>query len=350
MKLNKKKIKKIEVPKSKLNALKLNLNEKFKLIFNVYKRTINKIKKGKVVTNLDHFKFIIKKFKKIDSSFLNKISKKKVLDEFYKKTKNRKRTLKKFYKLNNRFLTKRLRKTLVNFEPSVGLNQTKKELARKVQLMNRFVKRKKMRRNLRKRSFFFKIIRKKRRRRLNVFRINKTKPIFTKKTKKEKKFLLRARETLLHTKKFLYRKQFPKIKGKKNKNFNFFYYNNIDRAPFKFNIGRVVITYLLNNTFINIHNNEKMLKVISAGRLGFKGPKRSTPYSRQVVARKAINYIARSKMNVLDIFLNSNYNRWYYFLFKEISKPKVKPYVIRYLVISNSRAHGFIRDRKHRRK
>ena len=73
MKLNKKKIKKIEVPKSKLNALKLNLNEKFKLIFNVYKRTINKIKKGKVVTNLDHFKFIIKKFKKIDSSFLNKI-------------------------------------------------------------------------------------------------------------------------------------------------------------------------------------------------------------------------------------------------------------------------------------
>ena len=183
-----------------------------------------------------------------------------------------------------------------------------------------------------------------------ALRVSTRKPIFTKKTKHEKKFLIRARESLLKTKKYLYRKRFPKINGKKNRNFNFNYYNNIDKFPFKFSIGRLVITYLHNNTFINIHDSKKMLQVISAGKLGFRGPKRSTPFSRQIVARKAVTFLLKTDLNILDIYLNSNYNRWYYFIFKEISRPKTKQYYCRYLIISNPRSHGFLRFKKIRRK
>ena len=341
------------ITKKKKNNL--ILRGKFNLIFRIYTKLLTKRKiknkfKNKFFNKANYFNLIIKKIKKKNPKFLDKKSKKEMLKFYFDKIRKKKLNLKSVYKENNQFLTKRLRKILLQFNDVKKFDNTKNRIRRRLNVMNRLFLRKRMRRNLSKRTFFFKITRKSRRRKIKVLRINRTKPIFTKKIKKEKKFLLKARESLLKTKKYMYRKQFPKIKGKKNKNFNFFYYNNIDRAPFKFNIGRIVITYLINNTFINIHNSKKMLKVISAGKLGFKGPKRATPYSRQVVARKAISFVAKTRLNVLDIFLNSNYNRWYYFLFKEISKPKVKPYVIRYLVISNSRAHGFIRDKKHRRK
>lgn len=326
---------------------KCDTQKKFNLIFKVYKKILLKKKKTDIVTKIDYFNLVIKKFKKNFPKFFTKKIRKLILKMFFNKIKKKK---KKFKYKQNFILTKRLRKLLVKFNNFKVINKTKIRLERRLRSMNRLIKKKKMRTNFSKRTFFFKVLRKSRRKKIKVIRISRKKPIFTKKFKKEKKFLLKARESLLKTKKYLYRKQFPKIKGKKNKNFNFFYYNNIERFPFKFNIGRVVITYLINNTFINIHSSKKMLKVLSAGKIGFRGPKRSTAYSRQVVARKAINYIAKTKLNVLDIFLNSNYNRWYYFLFKEISKLKVKPYVIRYLIISNARPHGFIRDKKHRRK
>ena len=349
---------KIKIKRKKKNLLNLNklsINKKSNLIVKIYKRFNfkRKFKKFKVLNRNVRLKIFFNKLKKYYPVLLNKIPLKKLvlrLKNVTSKTKRLYRPLNQIYKSNNKFLTKRLRKVLNRFPKVDIFNKTKNKLKRRVAVMNRLLKKKKLRKNLSKRTFFFRIIRKTRRHKIKMLRLNRTKPIFTKKTKKEKKFLFKARESLLKTKKYLYRKQFPKIKGKKNKNFNFYYYNNMDRLPFKFHIGRIVITYLLNNTFINIHNSKKMLKVLSAGKLGFKGPKRSTPYSRQIVARKAIKFITKTKMNVLDIFLNSNYNRWYYFLFKEISKPKVKPYVIRYLVISNPRAHGFIRDRKHRRK
>lgn len=329
----------------------LTIKQNYNLVFKSYKNFLLKLKKNKQKLlypyphKVECFNFVLKRLKK-EYPILKK-TKKVLLKIFLKKVKLKKIKLKKSYKLT---LTKRLKKLLKKFNKTKGFFSVKNKLVRRLRAMNRLTRRKKMRKNLRKKTFFFKILRKSRRRKIKMIRINRNQPIFTKKLKKERKFLLKARESLLKTKKYLYRKQFPKIKGKKNKNFNFFYYNNMDRIPFKFNIGRIVITYLLNNTFINIHNSKKMLKVFSAGKLGFRGPKRSTPYSRQVVARKAINFVAKTKLNILDIFLNSNYNRWYYFIFKEISKPKVKPYYIRYLVVSNSRAHGFIRDRKHRRK
>lgn len=333
---------------------KLSVKKKLNLIVKIYKKVNNtnskKLVKFKSLSKIRRFRLILKKLKKYYPFLLKNITKKKIYSFLRLKTKRFQKPLKRNYRSNNKFLTKRLKKILVKFPRIDIFSSKKKQLQKRFLKMNRLLTKRKMRRNLSKRTYFFKIIRKKRRHKLKVLRLNRQKPIFTKKTKKEKKFLLRARESLLKTKKYLYRKQFPKIKGKKNKNFNFFYYNNIDRIPFKFHIGRIVITYLLNNTFINIHSSKKMLKVLSAGKLGFKGPKRSTPYSRQIVARKAIKFITKTKLNVLDIFLNSNYNRWYYFIFKEISKPRVKPYVIRYLVISNPRPHGFIRDRKHRRK
>lgn len=342
------KIKKLLATNQKL--LNLSKSRRVRLILKIYKKLKAKSVKAHILKKKTFFKLCCKRLKKYCPNIFNDIKRKKLIKIFKSFELRKKPKLKHFFQNDIKFLSKRFRKLLFRFNGVKYYGSTKKRIQRRVNRMNRITPRKKMYRNLRKRSYFFKIIRKKRRRRLKVFRLNRNNPIFTKKTRKEKKFLLKSRESLLRTKKYLYRKKFPKIKGKKNRNFNFFYYNNMDRAPFKFHIGRIVITYLLNNTFINIHNSKKMLKVISAGKLKFKGPKRSTQYSRQIVARKAINYVSRTQMNVLDIFLNSNYNRWYYFLFKEFSKPKVKPYVIRYLVISNSRPHGFIRDRKHRRK
>ncbi|RYE05336.1 MAG: 30S ribosomal protein S11 [Rickettsiaceae bacterium] len=224
------------------------------------------------------------------------------------------------------------------------------KITKKLRILNKDIINIYVKRNILRRSYFFRILRRSLRKKSILKRITRKKPIITKKQKIDRKFLYRARNSLLRTKKFLYRKQFPKIKGKKNRNFNFMYYNNIQKTTMRFHIGRIVITYLHNNTFINIHDSKKMLKVFSAGVLGFKGPKRSTPYSRQVVARKAVKYLLKTKINILDVYLNSNYNRWYYFLFKEFSKPKIKPYAIRYLISNNPRSHGFLRDKKHRRK
>lgn len=207
-----------------------------------------------------------------------------------------------------------------------------------------------LKRNVLIKTFFIKILRRSILQKSLLKRTKKKKQIFTKRKRKDRKFFLKTRRSLIETKKFLYRKQFPKINGKKNRKFNFDFYNNLHNTRVKFVLGRIVITYLNNNTFVNIHNGKKMLKVYSAGTLGFKGPKRSTPYSRQVVVRKAVKFLLKTNLNILDIYLNSNYNRWYYFLFKEFSKPKVKPYTIRYLVSNNPRAHGFLRDKKHRRK
>jgi ribosomal protein S11 len=250
------------------------------------------------------------------------------------------------------FFTPKMLRIVSNFDKyqTVLRQKLKHKVSQKLRILNKDIIDIYIKRNILKRSYFFRILRRSLRKKSILKRITTKKPIFTKKQKIDRRFLYRARNSLILTKKFLYRKQFPKIKGKKNRNFNFIYYNNIQKTTMRFHIGRIVITYLHNNTFINIHNSKKMLKVYSAGLLGFKGPKRSTPYSRQVVARKAVKYLLKTKINILDIYLNSNYNRWYYFLFKEFSKPKVKPYAIRYLISNNPRSHGFLRDKKHRRK
>jgi len=246
--------------------------------------------------------------------------------------------------------TRKMRRSLRMYRKHASKKNLKIKITRRLNKMKKLFVSHFLPRNLRKRTYFFKILRRAIRKKSRLKRSLAKKPIFSKKTKIDNKFFFRARNSLILTKKFLYKKQFPKIKGKKNKNFNFMYFNNMDKLPLKFNIGRIVITYLHNNTFMNIHDSKKMLKVFSAGKLGFKGPKRSTPYSRQVVARKVVKYLLKSKINILDIFLNSNYNRWYYFMFKEFSKTKFKPYAIRYLVSNNSRSHGFMRDKKQRRK
>lgn len=249
-----------------------------------------------------------------------------------------------FTKLMSR-TKKKLKVFGLRFQKSLKLR-----LAPKLVILNKEQEDYFLKRNVLKKTYFIKILRRSILKKSLLKRSLNKKPIITKRKKKDRKFFLKTRRLLIDTKRFLYRKQFPKINGKKNKKFNFNYYNNLHQTTLRFHIGRIVITYLNNNTFINVHNSKKMLKVFSAGLLGFKGPKRSTPYSRQVVARKAVKFLLKTNLNILDIYLNSNYNRWYYFLFKEFSKPKVKPYFVRYLISNNPRAHGFIRDKKHRRK
>lgn len=225
-----------------------------------------------------------------------------------------------------------------------------KRLADRIEMFEKKERKIFLDRNIKTKSYFYRVTHKRLIDASIMIRTDRSKPEFSRRSVVEKQFFISAQEALVKTKRYMYKKQFPKIRGKKNPNFNYAFFNNVKNFSPKFILGRLVITYLHNNTFINIHNNKKMLKVISGGKVGLKGPKRATPYSRQVVMRKAAKFLSIGGIDLLDVYLNSNYSRWYYLMLKELSKPKVKPYQVRYLVISNPRSHGFLRQKKKRRK
>lgn len=110
----------------------------------------------------------------------------------------------------------------------------------------------------------------------------------------------------------------------------------------------VVILMKPNNTFVSVvKSSDSKIHVITAGLAGFSGPKRSSPYSRHVVARKMSNYLFYNKLRNIDVSFNTIVTKRYFFLFKGLI---VKPPFIRFLARNRTVSHGKLRKKKQRRK
>ena len=132
----------------------------------------------------------------------------------------------------------------------------------------------------------------------------------------------------------------PRKKGKlKNNNLK-----KKKRLPAKY--SRIVILMRPNNTFISLTNRGETNYLMTAGIAGFAGPKRSSPYSRHVVARIISRYVYKQGYENIDIYFNSRITRRFYFLFKGLI---VRPYNVRYIARNKMVSHGFMRKKKKRR-
>ncbi|HXF43930.1 MAG TPA: 30S ribosomal protein S11 [Candidatus Paceibacterota bacterium] len=68
--------------------------------------------------------------------------------------------------------------------------------------------------------------------------------------------------------------------------------------------GRIYIQASYNNTFITVTDKEgKVIAWLSAGSLGFSGPKKSTPFAASKVAEAIIEKIKKSGPNTVEIFV-----------------------------------------------
>ena len=116
------------------------------------------------------------------------------------------------------------------------------------------------------------------------------------------------------------------------------------RMPSKY--SRIVILMRPNNTFISLTNRGDTHYLMTAGLAGFPGPKRSSPYSRHVVARVISRYVHKQGYEHIDIYFNCRITRKFYFLFKGLI---VRPYNVRYIARNKMVSHGFMRKKKKRR-
>ncbi len=65
-----------------------------------------------------------------------------------------------------------------------------------------------------------------------------------------------------------------------------------------------------NNFYINLHlYNGKLLYTNSVGKVHFKGPKRSTMYGLEELAKKTSTFLAENKINYIRIFITSKVNK-----------------------------------------
>ncbi len=88
-------------------------------------------------------------------------------------------------------------------------------------------------------------------------------------------------------------KKSKKAKKKKNKEIR------------KVSIGRAYIKASYNNTMITLtDNNGNVLITGSAGQLGFKGPKKSTPYASSIIVRDIINKVKSYGLQTVSVFVN----------------------------------------------
>ena len=66
--------------------------------------------------------------------------------------------------------------------------------------------------------------------------------------------------------------------------------------------GIVFINSTYNNTLINITDqNGNLVAWSSSGKVGFKGPKKSTPYAAGVVVRDLANFVKESGLQQVDV-------------------------------------------------
>ncbi len=68
--------------------------------------------------------------------------------------------------------------------------------------------------------------------------------------------------------------------------------------------GRVYIQASYNNTIVTITDQSgNVLGWSSAGKVGFKGPKKSTPYAASVIVRDALDRTRETGLRSVDVFV-----------------------------------------------
>ena len=68
--------------------------------------------------------------------------------------------------------------------------------------------------------------------------------------------------------------------------------------------GRVYVQATYNNTIVTITDQQgNVIAWSSAGKKGFKGPKKSTPYAAGVIARAAVEKAREYNLREVDVFL-----------------------------------------------
>lgn len=78
----------------------------------------------------------------------------------------------------------------------------------------------------------------------------------------------------------------------------------IKKAKRQIHKGRAYVLATYNNTVVTItdaHGN--VLAQSSAGRLGFKGPKKSTPYAANLIAKQAVEKVKPYQMTEVDVYV-----------------------------------------------
>lgn len=72
----------------------------------------------------------------------------------------------------------------------------------------------------------------------------------------------------------------------------------------KISRGRFYIRSSYNNTLVTVTDlNGNALAWASAGHLGFKGPKKSTPYAATTIVRKVIDRVRETGLSDADVFV-----------------------------------------------
>lgn len=70
-------------------------------------------------------------------------------------------------------------------------------------------------------------------------------------------------------------------------------------------VGRVYIQASYNNTIVTFTDQGgNVLAASSAGRVGFKGPKKSTPYAASVIIQDAAERVKRNGLRDVNVFVN----------------------------------------------
>lgn len=78
-----------------------------------------------------------------------------------------------------------------------------------------------------------------------------------------------------------------------------------NKQKISINRGRMYVQASFNNTLITITDSEGNAAVAaSAGSMGFKGARKSTPYAGQVAAKKAIEKAKILGLKTIDIFVS----------------------------------------------
>lgn len=78
----------------------------------------------------------------------------------------------------------------------------------------------------------------------------------------------------------------------------------VKRAKKQIRKGRAYILASYNNTIVTITDSHgNVLTQGSAGRLGFKGPKKSTPYAANLIAKQAVEKVKPFQMQEVDVFI-----------------------------------------------
>lgn len=113
-------------------------------------------------------------------------------------------------------------------------------------------------------------------------------------------------------------------------------------------LASIKITYDHNNTFLVLLNGatQKLLYFCSGGKIGFKGPKRSTAFAREMVCRTVVEKARQLGFGIVELIFLTYLGRTFFFMFKGFTSSNVR---IRSVSYECNRPHGFMRPKKFRR-